>query len=675
MSLNGMFNPKSVAIIGASNTPGKVGYAIVKNLIDADFEGKIYPINLKEKKVQGLRAYKSVSKVVGKVDLAIIVIPSKFVPFVMKELAKKKTKNVVIITAGFSEVGADGKKLQEEVAKIVHENKMNVVGPNTLGIINSTNGLNASFAANFPRKGKIAIVSQSGALCTAILDWARQEKIGFSKFISTGNKGFLDEGEYFKYLETDPHTKAVFVYMESVKGYEQFLENAYALAKKKPVVLIKSGRSPEGKKAASSHTGAISGNDEIFTIACKKANVLRMNSIEGFFDMAKLLSRIKEMNHFRLAVVTNAGGPGVIAADSASNHDFPLPKFSKKTLETVKEINPHASNPLDLIGDAKPIDYRTALTVLQDDKNVDLVYVLLTPQSMTDPDRVADIIVDLNKRLPIMCSFLGGTGVSHARRYLREHNIVEFSTPERGVKALARFRDYELNKKTIKKFTHASKAKAKTKKLISSKEILSIQDTFEVLKEFKIPTVKTVFVLKKKEVDKIKIKFPVALKAASGIPHKTNYGLVKTGIKTHKELVSEVARMQKILRKMKKPLTLAVQEMVKGEEVLVSSITNEFGKIITFGLGGIFVEVMRDISQKIAPINESDIDEMFEEVKGFAVLKGARTKKKYNIKALKKVIKSLNNLALTYPELQEIEMNPVIVNEKGAYAIDAIMIK
>ena len=675
MTLDLMFNPKSVAIIGASNTPGKVGYAILKNLLDADYSGKLYPINLKEKKVQGIKSYKSVIKVNGKIDLAIIVIPSKFVPSVIRDLAKKGTKNAVIITAGFSEAGEEGKKLQEELTKIASENKMNIVGPNTLGIINSENGLNASFAANFPRQGEIALVSQSGALCTAILDWARQEKIGFSKFISTGNKAFLDEGEYFEYLEKDPKTKAVFVYMESVKGYEQFMKKAYSLAKKKPVVLIKSGRSPEGKKAASSHTGAISGDDEIFTIACNKANVLRMNSIEGFFDMAKLLSRIKEMNEFRLAVVTNAGGPGVIAADSAANHNFPLPAFSKKTLDAVKEINPFASNPLDLIGDAQPIDYRTALTVLQDDKNVDLVYVLLTPQSMTDPDRVADIIVELNKRLPIMCSFLGGTGVSHARRYLREHNIVEFGTPERGVKALARFRDYEKDKKTVKKFEQIVKPKSKTKKLISQKEVLSIEDTFEILKEFNIPTVKTEFVSHTKDLHGMKLKFPVALKAASGIAHKTNYGLVKAGIKTHKELEAEVVRMHKILKKMKKPLTLAVQEMIKGEEVLVSSITNEFGKVITFGLGGIFVEVMKDISQKIAPINESDIEEMFEEVKGTAVLKGARTKKKYDIVALKKIIKSINTLALTYPQLSEIELNPVIVTEKGAFAVDAIMIK
>jgi len=675
MSLDSLFYPKSVAIVGASNTPGKVGYAIVKNLIDADFDGKIYPVNLKEKKIQRLKSYPSVTKIKGKVDLAIIVIPAVFVPSVVKECAKKGTKNAIIITAGFSEVGGEGKKLEEELKEIIEKNKMNVVGPNTLGIINSQNGLNASFSANFPCTGGIALVSQSGALCTAILDWARQEKIGFSKFISTGNKSFLSECSYFSYLENDPNTKAVFVYMESVKNNDAFLKAAYSLSRKKPVVLLKSGRSPEGQKAASSHTGAISGDDEIFTIACNKANVLRMNSIEGFFDMAKLLSRIKTMNKFRLAVVTNAGGPGVIAADSASNHHFPLPEFSKKTLDTVKEINPHAANPLDLIGDAKPLDYRTALTVLQDDPNVDIVYVLLTPQSMTDPDRVADIIVDLNKRLPIMCSFLGGTGVSHAKRYLREHNIVEFVTPERGIKALARFRDYEMKKEVKKDFSHDPRPTKEIKKLISSKPVLSIQDTFKILKEFNIPTVKTIFVTKKSEVEKIKIKFPVALKAASGIPHKTNYGLVKAGIKTKKDLEKEFDCMHKILIDMKKPTTLAVQEMVKGEEVLVSSITNEFGKIITFGLGGIFVEVMKDISQKIAPINASDIEEMFNEVKGTAVLEGARTKKKYNISALKKVIKSINTLALTYPELKEIELNPVIVTEKGAYAVDAIMIK
>ena len=675
MDLKPMFYPKSVAVIGASNTPGKVGYAILKNLVEDNFSGKIYPINIKEKRVQGIKAYPSVLKVNGKIDLAIIVIPSKFVPFVMKECAKKGIKNAVIITAGFSEVGKGGKSLEDEVKKIVKENKMNVVGPNTLGIINTGNGLNASFAANYPSKGTVALVSQSGALCTAILDWARQEKIGFSKFISTGNKSFLSESEYFDYLKNDSDTKAVFVYMESVKKNKKFLKDAYELSRKKPVVIIKSGRSPEGQKAASSHTGAISGDDELFTVACKKANVLRMNSIEGFFDMAKFLSRIKNVKGFRLGVVTNAGGPGVIAADSAANENFPLPEFSKKTLDAVKEINPHASNPMDLIGDAQPIDYRTALTVLQDDKNIDLLYVLLTPQSMTDPDRVADIIVDLNSRLPILCSFLGGTGVSHARRHLREHGIVEFDTPERGIKALSRLRDFDSRKKIVKKFSQETHPNKKTQKMISSKGTLSIPDTFSILKEFNIPTVKTKFISKKSEIDKLKLKFPVAIKAASGIPHKTNYGLVKANIKTKVDLEKEFDRMQQVLSKMRRPNLLAVQEMVQGEEVLVSSITNEFGKVITFGLGGIFVEIMKDISQKIAPINDSDIEEMFEEVKGTAVLKGARTKKKYNLGALKKVIKAVNDMALTYPEFKEIEMNPIIVTEKGAYAIDAIMIK
>jgi acetate---CoA ligase (ADP-forming) len=677
MTLRGLFYPKSVAVIGASNTPGKVGYAIVKNLLDADFNGDIFPINLKEKKVQRLKAYTSVLKIKKQIDLAVLVIPAKFVPSVMQECAKKKIKNAVIISAGFSEMGKQGKKLEEQVRKIVEKNKMNVVGPNTLGIINSENGLNASFSATFPRQGKIAIVSQSGALCTAILDWARQEKIGFSKFISTGNKSFMSECTYFDYLEKDARTKAVFVYMESVKNNEKFLKAAYSLAKKKPVILIKSGRSEKGQKAASSHTGAISGDDNIFTVACQKANIVRVNSIEGFFDMARLLSKMKDPGSFRVGIVTNAGGPGVIAADSVENHDFPLPEYSKKTLQAVADRNPNASNPLDLIGDAQPIDYRTALTTIQNDRNVDIVYVLLTPQSMTNPDMVADIIVDLNKRLPIMCSFLGGRTVSHARRYLREHGIVEFETPERGVKALSRLRDYDKKKTVAKLFEQTNKVNSKTKKLISNSKTISMQQSMSILKEFGIKKCKTIFVTKKSELEKAmdKLDFPIAMKASSGIPHKTDLGLVKAGIRTEKQARIDFNKMQSKLKKIKKPLQIAVQEMVKGEEVLVSSITNEFGKVITFGLGGIFVEIMKDVSQKIAPINDSDIEEMFSEVKGFSVLKGARTKKKYNIGALKKVIKAVSGMALAYPEIKEIEMNPIIVNEKGAYAIDAIMIK
>ena len=372
-NLDKLFSPNSVAIVGASNTPGKVGYSILKNLIEAEFIGEIYPININDKVIQGVRAFPSLVEVKKNVDLAIVCVPAQIVIKIMQDCIKANVKNVVIITSGFAETGSEGKKLQESLEKIVSENKINVVGPNTLGVINTENGLNASFASTFPRQGDIAIVSQSGALCTAILDWARQEKIGFSKFISTGNKAFLSECDYFDYLQHDPKTKAVFVYMESVKNTKKFLKEASELAKRKPVILLKSGRSVEGQKAASSHTGALSVDDDIFSIACKKTNILRVNSIEGFFDLAKTISKIKKLKGFNLAVVTNAGGPGVIVADSASAHNFPLPEFSQKTMQSVKGINPHASNPLDLIGDAKPIDYKTALKVLQDDSNIDLM--------------------------------------------------------------------------------------------------------------------------------------------------------------------------------------------------------------------------------------------------------------------------------------------------------------
>jgi len=670
--LEKLFNPRSVAVIGASNTPGKVGYALVKNLLEADFAGEVIPINLTDAKVQGLEAYQSVLKVEKNIDLAVIAVPAKFVPQVLKECVQKNVKNAVIITAGFSETGEEGKILEEEMKKIIEENKMNVVGPNTLGIINTENGLNASFSATFPEQGSIALVSQSGALCTAILDWARQEKIGFSKFISTGNKSFLNEANYFDYLEHDPRTKAVFVYMESVKNHDEFLKQASQLAKKKPVILLKSGRSPEGAKAASSHTGAMSIDDNIFSVACKKSNILRINTIEAFFDMAKLISKIKKVNGFRLAVVTNAGGPGVIVADSASSNKFKLPAFTPKTIEAVKEINPHASNPLDLIGDAKPIDYRTALRMLQNDSNVDIVYTLLTPQSMTNPERVADIVVSLNKHKPIICSFIGGTAVAHPRRYLKEHGVVDYETPERGIKALARLQDYFERKKINKLFDQKINPDREIKKMLKGKKQLLLEESFTLLKSAGINTPKTIFFSNLAELDKSQITFPMIMKTASGLAHKTDVGLIKK-VDSFEEIGHEFEKMSKKHEELGLVQRFALQEMINGQEVLVSSINTAFGKTITYGLGGIFVEVMKDYSQKIAPINDSDIEEMLAEVKGTAVLMGARTKKKYDVDSLKKTIKLLANLSLNYPEIREFEMNPVMVSEQGAFAVDAVI--
>jgi acetyltransferase len=673
IDLEKLFHPKRVAVIGASNTPGKVGYAIVKNLLEADFNGEIIPININETEIQGLSAYPSILKVEKQVDSAIICVPAKFVPSVLKECAQKNTKSIVIITAGFSETGEEGKKLEEEMRKIIDENKMAVVGPNTLGVINTENGFNGSFSATFPQQGNIAVVSQSGALCTAILDWARQEKIGFSKFISTGNKSFLSEASYFSYLEHDPATKSVFVYMESVKNADLFLKEAAKLAKKKPVVLIKAGRSAEGQKAASSHTGALSVDDNIFSVACKKANILRVNSIEGFFDMAKILSKLKKVKGFRLAVVTNAGGPGVIAADSAAAHNFKLPAFTAKTLQAVSTINPHASNPLDLIGDAKPIDYRTALKMLQDDTEVDIVYTLLTPQSMTNPERVADIVAALNKRKPIIASFLGGTAVAHPRRYLKEHGVIEFETPERGIKALSRLQVYDERKQLKKLFEQKTKPITATKKMLSGKKVLTMEESFALIKEFGIMTPKTIFFSKKEELDLNTITFPVALKTATGLAHKTDFGLVKANIKTKEELSTYIDTMMQKMTEMNTKPRLALQEMIEGQEVLVSAIDTEFGKAVTYGLGGIFVEVMKDFSQKIAPVNDSDIDEMFSEVKGTKLLYGYRTKKKYDVDSLKKTLKAISNLVLTYPQIKEIEFNPVFVTENGCYAVDAVV--
>lgn len=671
--LETLFNPRSIAIIGASNTRGKVGHSVMKNLLDAKFAGEIIPINIKETRVQGKLAYKSVLEVPTQVELAMIIVPAPVVEKVLKDCAKKKIKNVIIITAGFSETGEEGKKLEEKIRKVITENKMRAVGPNTLGIINTSNSLNASFAANPALKGKIALVSQSGAICTAILDWARKEKIGFSKFISTGNKLSLNETHYFDYLENDEETTAVLVYMEAVKDAQEFVKKAYSLAKKKPVVVLKSGRTSAGQKAAASHTGAMSVDDDIFTSACKKANIIRVNTIEEFFDFAKLFSQSQRITAFRAGVITNAGGLGVLAADYAEMHKIELAKLSARTIKAVQGINAHAHNPLDLIGDARPSDYSTGLIALQQDQNIDFIYALLTPQSMTDPEKVSEIIVSLNNPKPIICSFIGGTAVNLARQKLIDAGVLEFETPERGMRVLSLLKEYHLGKDKAKLFEAELKPSVKIKNMFKKKDSLEMEEAFKLLKEFGIKTPKTQFIRNAKEITGLKLNYPVAVKAACGLAHKTDYGLIKAGVKDAKELEKVSEQMLSKLSKLKLKKVLAVQEIINGKEVLVSALHSEFGSIITYGLGGIFVEVMKDYSQKIAPLNETDFEEMFLEVKGTKVLTGARTKKKYAVDALKRAIKAVSLLSLTYPQIKELELNPVIVTEKGAFAVDAVI--
>ncbi|MCX6803475.1 MAG: acetate--CoA ligase family protein [Candidatus Diapherotrites archaeon] len=671
--LEKLFNPRTVCVIGASNTPGKVGYSIIKNLIEAGYFGEIIPINMHEEKVQGIKAYESVLKVSGNIDCAIIAIPAKFVGEVLEECVKKSIKNAIIITAGFSETNEEGKKIEEEIKKIIASGKMSIVGPNTLGIINTENGFNASFSPNYPHQGNLALVSQSGALCTAMLDWARQEKIGFSKIISTGNKTFLNEAQYFDYLANDPRTKAVLVYMESVKEPKEFIKSTAKLAAKKPIVLIKAGRSKEGQKAALSHTGAMSVDDEVFTVACKKAGAIRVNTLEGLFDMAKLLSKMKKMKACKIAIVTNAGGPGVITADAVEARGMTLSCFSQKTIQAIREINPHASNPFDLIGDAKPIDYRTAIKTLIADPNIDIVYTLLTPQSMTNPERVADIVVALNKTKPIICSFIGGTLVSHPRRYLKEHGVIDFDTPERGIKALSRLCSHQNRKSAKKVFELKTKPKKEIVKAFNGKKQLSLEESFKILGEYGVKTPKTVFIKNKSELINVQIAFPVVLKIANGFAHKTDYGLIKTGIQNKETLEKEFEEMSQKSKVLGIEGIFVVEEMIKGQEVLVSAIETEFGKTITYGLGGIFVEALKDYSQKIAPLNDDDIEEILLEVKATKALLGMRTKKKYDIEGLKKLIKSVSLIAQTYPKIKELELNPVIVTENGCYAVDAVI--
>jgi len=672
-TLNTLLNPKSVAVIGASNSPHKVGYAILKNLVNFGFRGEIIPINNHEKIVQGKKAYLSIKKARRGINLAVIAVPAAAVKEVLKECAEHGVKNAVIISAGFSEIGTSGKKLEEEIKKIVHASRMTVVGPNTLGVINTKSKLNASFSSDSPKKGHLAVISQSGALCAAILDWAKLENIGFSKFISTGNKTFIDEAHYFDYLEKDENTKAVLVYMESVHKPQHFLRHAARLAKKKPVVILKAGRYSAGQKAAFSHTGAMSIDDAVFNIACRKANIIRAKSLERFFDLAKLLAKMINPQGFKLGVITNAGGPGVITADAAEANHFKLPEFSQKTIKMMQKINSRASNPLDLIGDAKPADYQTALNALKLDLQIDIIYALLTPQSMTDPKEVAKIMVEMNKKKQVICSFLGGSAVEKPIKYMKENNIAVFETPERGIKALSQLNEYYERKNDVRIFSVPLMKRRRISRKMGGRKVLPLKEALALLQSEGIRTPKTHYFTNTAGITKLKINFPVAIKAASGKAHKTDMGLVKTNIITQKELQETAQEIIAKLSALEQKPVIAIQEMIQGQEVMISAVKTDFGTMITYGTGGIFVEVMRDFSQKIAPLTEKDIEEMLNEVKGTALLKGIRTKNKYNINALKGLIKAIAKIALAYPEIKELEINPAIINEKSAYAIDAIV--
>lgn len=699
--LSSIFYPKSMAIIGASRQQGSVGQALLANIIDSRFQGIVYPVNPRAKGILGIKCYPSVMDIPDEVDLAIVIVPSRFVPGVLEECGKKKIKGAIVISAGFKEIGGEGIELEKKVQKIIQKYDISLVGPNCLGVMNTDleSSMNATFGTPMSKEGNIAFISQSGALCVAVLDYAKESNIGFSKFISMGNKAGMTENELLLYLKNDPKTDVILMYLEDLVNGREFMKIARDITSSptnpKPIIALKAGRTLLGAKAASSHTGSLAGSDRVYDAIFSQCGVLRGETLEELFDYVKAFSSQPLPQGENVAIITNSGGPGILATDSCIRHGLNIAPFSPHTVKTLKTILPpqaSLNNPVDLIAEAQHEQYEATLREILKDKNVHSSIIILTATSFTNVDKIADSIVKTAKKFqkPVLCSFLGVYDVSSGIEILEENGIPSYRFPESAARVLSEMTKFNwwLNrpKTGIKKF---SVNKAKAKKIIDSvkKEgrfFLLEHESYEVLKAYHFPVVKSSLARNKIEAANAaqKIGFPVVLKIASpDILHKFDFGGVKLNLKNKNE-VSEA--YQKILKNVqaKKPKAkirgVLVEEMaLQGKEIILGmSRDPQFGPILMFGLGGIYVEALEDVSFRLAPIRELTADMMIMKTKTHKILEGFRGEPAYDIGAITECLKRLSQLVTDFEEIKELDINPLFVYErgKGCAIVDARII-
>lgn len=690
--LDALFNPKAIAVIGASDDPKKVGHAVLNNLIKFNYKGRLYPINPKTPEILGLKTYQKLSDTEDKIDLAVIIIPARFVPEALMDCARAGIQAAVIISAGFKEAGHEGILLEEKIKQIGKEHNIRILGPNCLGIINTVNDMNATFAGGMLPKGRTAFFSQSGALGIAILDWAIGNKMGFSKFISLGNKTDLNETDFIEYFIDDPETDLILGYIEDVVTGKKFLETARKATKVKPIILIKSGGTEAGARAASSHTGALAGSETAFNAAFKQTGIVRAQGIQDLFETALAFSGNKLPAGNRLLIVTNAGGPGILAADMSEKSGLKLPQMTKDTLDSiVKLLPPNASlfNPVDLIGDATSERYGIVLEKAIEDPNVDGILVILTPQAMTDVKNTADIIINTARTTdkPVIASFIGDISVRESISRLKAASIPCFSYPEPAVKAFKRLYDFNVWKNTLEGQVQIHSYNKNVVNdaingLLKSQRYELGDEAMDILSNYGFTFPRKGLARSSKEAAALaaEIGFPVVMKISSpDILHKTDVGGVKVNITSanaaEDAFIEITTNAQRLL-----PDALIngvmIYEMVgQGKEVIIGvSYDRTFGHMIMFGLGGIYVEVLKDVSFRIAPVSRNEAVSMVNEIKTLALLKGARGEKASDIEAIVDGILKVSALVTDFPVIHELDINPLMVMDKGATAIDARII-
>ncbi|MFW9861911.1 MAG: acetate--CoA ligase alpha subunit [Candidatus Thorarchaeota archaeon] len=685
-----LFNPKSIAVIGASATKGKLGNDVVRNLIESGFQGRIYPINPKGGEILDLKVHRSVSEIAGDVDVAVVVIPARFIFPVIEDCGEKGVTALVIITAGFKEIGHEGQEAEKKIVEIAEKYGMIVQGPNCLGIINTFAPYNASFAAGTPVKGSVAFASQSGALMTGILDWSLMEKIGFSKFVSLGNKAQLDEADFIEAFGRDPDTNFLLLYIESVVDGKKFMEVCRKIAPHKPIYVVKSGISKAGARAASSHTGSLAGSDTAYSVAFKQCGVIRADSMSELFDVANVFDDCYLPKGNRVAIVTNAGGPGILTTDAVETNGLQMAQFSPSTIEKMKNGLPSAAsvyNPVDALGTAQPEDYALCVEATLQDENVDSVLVLLTPQAMTKETETAQIIVESHKKYPnkpLLAVFMGGNSMIYPRIVLNEGGIPVFDFPERAVNAIAELYRYIVLRDSLKDET-PPRFKVDTKRvkeIVKSvrndrRRVMLGSEAHEIAESYGIRAARTKLATSAEEAKAIAVDigFPVVMKIASpDIVHKSDIGGLMIGMNSEEEV--ENAFLQ-ILDNVKSHVPRAVvygvdvQELAEnGKELIIGCSRDiQFGPMIMFGAGGIFVNYLKDVAFRLAPMTRSDAADLISETKMGTLLSGVRGEEPSDIDAVVDTILRISQLVSDFEDIVELDINPAFAYEKGKGAI------
>jgi len=687
--LEKLFNPQSIAIVGATPTEGKVGNVIAKNILNLGYGGKVFLVNPNHKEIFGRNCFSSLREIDETVDLAIIVVPARFVEEEIRQSADR-IKNFVIISAGFSEIGWEGKTREESLKKIIEEKRINILGPNCLGFIVPELKLNASFAGGLPKPGKIAFVSQSGALAVAFLDISAKEDINFSKVISIGNKMQISETELLEYLGNDEKTEIIGMYLENIKDGKKFLKTAQKYAFKKPIIILKAGHSEKTQKAIASHTGALAGDDEIISVALERAGILQASNLEEFFSLLKMIGESSFAPKGKTVIITNAGGVGVLTADAFSGKNIQLADINekiKKKLHSFLPVESSLENPIDLLGDAKEDRYKKALEIISEDKEVGSFLCVLTPQDQTPVEKIAQEIINFKQKNVAFINtiFLGGKKIEKASQNLSKNGICNFSFPEMAVKTLETYwhwGEFRSKKPKLKRQFINKKRQKKIQGIVEkvqkeNRSVLYFSEAAEIMEMYNLtPVLYEEFFSEKsqktnskqKKSSKFFLKFPVVLKVDDqNFLHKTEKGGVILGIENEIQLEKNL----RIMRKKFPGVRLIVQSMSKNAAEIIIGIKRDasFGPVVVYGLGGIYTEFLKMVDYLMPPFTAWEAQEHIRKSKLNFLFQKSRGQKEYRIEELAKIVSGVGNLAMEIPQIKEFDINPVFMYNDGREAL------